>query len=407
MSVKIGTTTVSGRVSDSNLVHRSGNESISGVKDFVNLPTTSDVVTIDNLTPSNIITKAHLDEAISEAKSSSLVFIGYVSLTDPSSSYSIATGNLWINANTMPTAFPVLAEDIKVWDGTQWVQSTETYTPKDFEFFREVVDSRGFYWFAGEWVVMSTDMDTTYFQLDSTSGKWIINPTYDASLVHIAGTEDVTGVKKFTSVNLSVNNRSKARTENDTDWMVAFRFNDKNGKPTGEISTKRYTSDTKSYIKLYTCEDDGNGGDTWREVLSGYYDGTQNVIESGKFQGTAYRALWGDLAELYEADKKYEPGTLLQVGGKKEVTLATTEVNLIVSSKPGILINSEEEGKKNMLPCALAGKVPVKVDCEVKKGDKLYLSNNGFASNIKNKNPIGIALEDGNTLVNAIVKLSF
>ena len=60
-----------------------------------------------------------------------------------------------------------------------------------------------------------------------------------------------------------------------------------------------------------------------------------------------------------------------------------------------------------MLPCALAGKVPVKVDCEVKKGDKLYLSNNGFASNIKNKNPIGIALEDGNTLVNAIVKLSF
>ena len=397
MSVKIGTTTVSGRVSDSNLVHRSGNESISGVKDFVNLPTTSDVVTIDNLTPSNMVTKAHLDEAISEAKSSSLVFIGYVSLTDPSSSYSIAIGNLWINANTMPTVFPVLSEDIKVWDGTQWVQSTETYTPKDFEFFREVVDSRGFYWFAGEWVVMSTDMDTTYFQLDSTSGKWIINPTYDASLVHKAGTETVTGAKTFEQT-VKISNATQLRLCNASSGSNGYGFLVRN-------------DGSNTYLLL---TDQGDIDGTWNALRPLQINNSTGDVTAGQtwtfsntVQGTAYRALWGDLAELYEADKKYEPGTLLQVGGKKEVTLATTEVNLIVSSKPGILINSEEEGKKNMLPCALAGKVPVKVDCEVKKGDKLYLSNNGFASNIKNKNPIGIALEDGNTLVNAIVKLSF
>lgn len=141
---------------------------------------------------------------------------------------------------------------------------------------------------------------------------------------------------------------------------------------------------------------------TGDETIDGIKTFTQDI------NGTAIRARWADLAEYYEADTEYAPGTLLQVGGSKEVTLATTECNLVVSTKPGVILNkSKKEGI--WVLCALAGRVPLKVDCRVHKADKLYLSynNEGYASNITNGRCIGIALEDGDKLVNSVVKLSF
>ena len=91
--------------------------------------------------------------------------------------------------------------------------------------------------------------------------------------------------------------------------------------------------------------------------------------------GTAYRAQWGDLAEIYDADDKYEPGTLVQFGGEKEITIATDKVNAVVTSKPGIVLDNEKA--KNMTfptEIALIGKVPIKVIGPVKKFDNIVLS---------------------------------
>lgn len=118
-------------------------------------------------------TEADLNTLREEIETSSLTFKGYVATSEPSSStYGLVKGNIWINASAMPTTFPVAIAG--VWKGTSWTTTTDTYTAKDFDFFRNINDGEGYYWFGGQWVVMSTDMSTTYFSLNQTSGKWEI-----------------------------------------------------------------------------------------------------------------------------------------------------------------------------------------------------------------------------------------
>lgn len=112
------------------------------------------------------------------------------------------------------------------------------------------------------------------------------------------------------------------------------------------------------------------------------------------FYGTAQQSEWADLAEIYHTDNNYPIGTLLQFGGEKELTIAHTEVNAVVSEKPGVLMNSGSDGQ----PIALAGRVRVRVNGKVNKFDKIYLSHvDGIGSTNTGGNPIGRALEKKST----------
>lgn len=116
-----------------------------------------------------------LSQMRSEIETTSLTFKGYVGTSAPSTSdYVLIEGNIWINSATMPTTFPIAASDIKQWNGTSWVNYGSTYTPADFDFFRNIEDNEGYYWFGGQWTIMSTDMSTTYFVLNQNTGKWEI-----------------------------------------------------------------------------------------------------------------------------------------------------------------------------------------------------------------------------------------
>lgn len=125
--------------------------------------------------------------------------------------------------------------------------------------------------------------------------------------------------------------------------------------------------------------------------------GTKTFVNT--INGTALRANWADLAELYSSDKQYEAGTLIQFGGTEEVTIATTTVNAVVSDKPAYLMNSDLCGG---LPIALAGRVKVKVNGSVKKFDRLILDSKvpgtAVVDNTATK-PIAVALESGKDLV--------
>lgn len=101
---------------------------------------------------------------------------------------------------------------------------------------------------------------------------------------------------------------------------------------------------------------------------------------------TAASALYADIAERYEADAVYEPGTVLMLGGEKEVTLAvlhaTTAVAGIVSTKPAYMLNSEAGTDETHPFIALKGRVPCKICGPVKKGDLLVASGykHGYAT---------------------------
>ena len=102
-------------------------------------------------------------------------------------------------------------------------------------------------------------------------------------------------------------------------------------------------------------------------------------IEAQLFKGTATAARYADLAEKYLADNEYEVGTVVAVGGEKEVT-AVTRGDLaigVVSENPAFMMNKDLEGGTYI---ALKGRVPVKVEGVVKKGQHLTANHNGTAT---------------------------
>lgn len=102
-------------------------------------------------------------------------------------------------------------------------------------------------------------------------------------------------------------------------------------------------------------------------------------ISANLFEGVATSAQFADLAEKYLADAEYEVGTVLMIGGDKEVTASKWGKRAIgvVSDKPAYLMNKDLEGGTAV---ALKGRVPVKVVGSVKKGDELIAAENGCAS---------------------------
>ena len=138
-------------------------------------------------------------------------------------------------------------------------------------------------------------------------------------------------------------------------------------------------------------------------------------VHAREFHGVALSAKWADLAELYESDDNYDPGTLVKFGGSKEITIADDEVNAVVTTNPGVILNSSGNSNiNNKVGIALTGRTPVKVVGQIRKFDKISLSNLPGIAVSKNKNSqktIGIALDnkfdDKIGLVECVVKMEF
>jgi len=122
---------------------------------------------------------------------------------------------------------------------------------------------------------------------------------------------------------------------------------------------------------------------------------TAGDIYATLFRGTATAARFADLAEKYHADSDYSPGTVVMVGGEKEITACKQGKKAlgVISKNPAIMMNSELEGG---IYVALKGRVPVKVKGSVKKGDYLVPENDGIAivSQVNTIEVFAISLEN-------------
>jgi hypothetical protein len=114
----------------------------------------------------------------------------------------------------------------------------------------------------------------------------------------------------------------------------------------------------------------------------------------------ATTALYADLAEVYEADADYVPGTVMVFGGNKEVTMSTVDssrrVAGVISDKPSYLMNNGLEADHRAI-VALTGRVPTLIVGNVTKGDMMVSAGNGRARSEENPltgSIIGKALED-------------
>jgi hypothetical protein len=132
--------------------------------------------------------------------------------------------------------------------------------------------------------------------------------------------------------------------------------------------------------------------------------------------GARWQSTYADLAERFEADEIYDAGTVVEIGGNKEITAVQYELSEdvfgVVSQKAGYIMNAMA-GDDNTHPAiAVSGRVPVKVIGKVKKGQRLVSAGQGYARAAKDGeatafNSIGRALadktDDGVGTVEAIV----
>ena len=119
--------------------------------------------------------------------------------------------------------------------------------------------------------------------------------------------------------------------------------------------------------------------------------------------GSRLNATYADLAERFEADSYYDAGTVVELGGEKEITSVKYELSEdvfgVISQTAGYLMNSGAGDDITHPPVAMTGRVDVKVTGVVKKGQRLVSAGNGIARAAKKGeansfNTIGRALAD-------------
>jgi hypothetical protein len=135
--------------------------------------------------------------------------------------------------------------------------------------------------------------------------------------------------------------------------------------------------------------------------------------------GARWQSSYADLAERFEADNTYDAGTVVEIGGEKEVTAVQYELSEdvfgVVSAKAGYIMNAMAGNDTTHPAIAMGGRVPVKVTGKIKKGQRLVSAGSGIARAAKPGeatafNVIGRALEnktdDGLGTVEAIVSIT-
>jgi hypothetical protein len=98
---------------------------------------------------------------------------------------------------------------------------------------------------------------------------------------------------------------------------------------------------------------------------------------------TATTALYADVAERFESDELLDPGTVVELGGAKEITRSRVELSEnvfgVISTKPAFTMNGGAGENDTHPAVAMTGRVPVNVTGIINKGDRLVSAGNGIA----------------------------
>jgi len=172
------------------------------------------------------------------------------------------------------------------------------------------------------------------------------------------------------------------------------------------VKTVSAESDDEYYL---TFVDSNNGSALAESVYTDAgitYNPLSDTLTVPNIDGTASSAEYADLAERYRSDKAYPTGTVMAVGGDAEVTAATTatahSVLGVISENPAYLMNKSLDGAT----IALKGRVPVRVEGQVNKGDRLAPSQTPGVATVDNTRTgwsFAIALESGTGIVEAVI----
>jgi hypothetical protein len=146
-------------------------------------------------------------------------------------------------------------------------------------------------------------------------------------------------------------------------------------------------SNVAAYLPTYAANVGNVGAATvfnGRTLSTGANTTTGNIVGRWSLTtGSQLTATYADLAERFAADDVYAPGTVVELGGEKEITIVKDELSEkvfgVVSNTAAYLMNAGSGEDDTHPAIALAGRVSVKAVGIVKKGDRLVSAGNGVA----------------------------
>jgi len=251
----------------------------------------------------------------------------------------------------------------------------------------------------------SNAFKTTLTVVDPTANRTLTLPNVTGTIVTTGDVGTVTGtmIADGTIVNSDIADGTirGAKLNVSSDSVTFGSVTASTFTGTASIaSTISLTADNSSNTTNYlTFSATATGNQSLKTDSDLSYNPSTNVLNT-----TATAAKYADLAEIYETDEEYEVGTVIMIGGEKEVTKSFVGSRAIgvISKRPAFLMNAEGKGQ----PVALKGRVKVKVSGPVKKGDELVAGNDGYAATISEEytKVFAIALEDNDKgLIEAII----
>ena len=199
---------------------------------------------------------------------------------------------------------------------------------------------------------------------------------------NITGTFTVSGGNTGTALtinggNLIIPNVASAGIKTDNYYWA-------NGTPVS-FAGSYGNSNVAAYLPTYagnlgggTATFYGNVITTGANITAGSITGNWTLTNGSRMQAT-----YADLAERFSADDVYDAGTVVSLGGTKEITAVQYELSEdvfgVISTTAAYLMNSAA-GDDNTHPAvAVSGRVPVKVSGKVAKGERLVSAGEGLA----------------------------
>lgn len=214
------------------------------------------------------------------------------------------------------------------------------------------------------------DTNTNELKVCPNDGELVANNWFRLAITSANGTTTFGSVT--ITGNLSANNATITNT------LTSGNINCTNMSVSGNLLTQNIST----------------GG----EGVTGQFTGTWQLVGTSRMQAT-----YADLAERFEADASYDAGTVVEIGGNKEITAVKYELSEdvfgVISSTAAYLMNSTAGDDQTHPAVAVSGRVKVKVIGKVTKGDRLVSAGNGVARAAKDGeanafNSIGRALQN-------------
>lgn len=335
---------------------------------------------------------------------------------------SAVTGDLWYDSTN---------SQLKVYDGATWILVGPAFTAgtgTSGAIVDTIEDTGGtdhvvVKMFVEDSVVTIVSKDATFTPSVAISGFATIGPGVNMSSTisnaifngKAANAEQLDGVDSTGFLSATANDTTSGTLGvlNDTGLAVGVDSDMRVSVSGSDVTISNQTSDGDLKLSV----NDGGSQTTVINIdgaTSSFNPGANATINMGtsslkyntiyavEFNGTASQAEYADLAERFEADAEYQPGTVVELGGAKEITRASSELSDevfgVISTRAAYLMNAGAGSDATHPPVAMSGRVPVRVIGAVNKGDRLVSAGNGLAraalkSEVNNFNVIGRALE--------------